>query len=269
MIAPIPKDIPDLPAIPGFPGIPPSPLSVVPAAAVMNPVRRPVAAAFRLLVALAATTGVAIDLILGSPLRVLSYFTIQSNVLVALVFAASAWRAWTARRPLPPALTGGTLLYISITGLVYHLILANQSSGFSMTGDATPLTGWHAVANHLLHTATPLAAVADWLFLIRPTPLAFRHAATWLLYPLAYLAFSLARGAIMAPGTPARYLYPFLDVEQHGYAGVLANAVILGLAFYALALLVVTLDHLRPDPVRHRVRRPENRISSPATSGLK
>ncbi|GAA3151062.1 hypothetical protein ACFQ0X_20930 [Streptomyces rectiviolaceus] len=33
----------------------------------------------------------------------------------------------------------------------------------------------------------------------------------------------------MPPGSPARYPYPFLDVEVHGYAGVLANAVLFGL----------------------------------------
>src|SRR5882757_8017378 len=243
MIAPIPKDIPDLPAISGIPA--PAP-SIVPARAVVAPIRRPVVATFRILVALAAATGVAIDLMLGSPLRVLSYFTIQSSLLVAMVFVASAGRAWTARRPLSGAVTGGTLLYISITGLVYHLILANQSSAFSMTGDAAPPTGWQAVANHLLHTVTPIVAAADWLLLTRPAPLALRHAATWLLYPIAYLAFSLARGVMMSPGTPARYLYPFIDVDQHGYPGVLANALLLGLAFYALAILLVALDHIRP-----------------------
>ncbi|AVH57394.1 MULTISPECIES: Pr6Pr family membrane protein [Streptomyces] len=266
MIAPIPRDIPDLPAIPGIP--PPVPF-IVPAGAVVAPARRPAAAAFRLLVALAAVAGVTIDLILGSPLRVLSYFSIQSNVVVAIAFAASAWHAWTARRPLPGAVTGGTLVYIVITGLVYHLILANQSGGFSMTGEADSPSGWQAVANQLLHTATPIAVLIDWLLLTSPTPLTVRNAATWVLYPVVYLGFSLARGAAMSPGTPDRYLYPFVDAERHGYGWVLGNAAILGVAFCALALLTVTLDHLRPDPVRRRVRRPENRISSPATGGLK
>ncbi|WP_405880650.1 MULTISPECIES: Pr6Pr family membrane protein [unclassified Streptomyces] len=266
MIAPIPKDIPDLPAIPG---IAPPVLSVVPAAAVVDPVHRPLTAAFRALVALAAVAGVAIDLLLGSPLHVLSYFTIQSNLLVAVVFAASARRAWTARRPLSAALMGGTLLYISITGLVYHLILANQPNGFSMTGDIATFTGWQAVSNQILHTATPIAAVIDWVLLTRPAPFAVRYATTWLLYPLAYLALSLARGAMLPPGTPERYLYSFVDVDRHGYVGILGNTAILGVAFYALSLLVVALDHLRPDPLRRRGRRPENRISSPATSGLK
>jgi len=249
MIAPMPKDIPDLPAVPAAP--PPAP-SVVPATAVVAPVRRPVAATLRLLVAVVAATGVTIDLILGSPLHVLSYFTIQANALVAVVFAASASRAWTARRPLPGVVTGGTLLYISITGLVYHLVLAKQSGGFSMTGQNDTLPGWHAVANNLLHTVTPVAVLADWLLLTRPTPLAVRNAATWLVYPLAYLAFCLVRGAAKPPGSPDRYHYSFVNVDRHGYSGILGNTAILGLAFYALALLVVALDHFRPDPVRRR-----------------
>jgi hypothetical protein len=51
MLASIPQDIPDLPAIPSPPALKPSP---VPPTAVVTPVRRPAAAAFRLLVALAA-----------------------------------------------------------------------------------------------------------------------------------------------------------------------------------------------------------------------
>lgn len=270
MITPMPRDIPDLPAIPG---ILPSAHSFVPATAVVAPARRPATAVYRVLVALAAAAGVAIDMKLGDPARVLSYFTIQTNLLVAVVFAASARRAWSARRPLPGVLTGGTLIYISITGLVYHLILANESTPFSMTGGNDSLSGWHSAANILLHTVIPIAVVLDWLLLTRPTPLSFRDAAAWLLYPLAYLAFCLARGAMLSPGTPARYLYPFVDVDRHGYRGVLGNTAILGVAFYALALLIVVLDHVRPDPVRRRFRRrrrrPENRISSPATSGLK
>ncbi|MFD8219471.1 Pr6Pr family membrane protein [Streptomyces sp. NPDC059697] len=266
MIAPIPRDIPDLPAIPGIPS--PTPF-IVPATAVVAPVRRPLVATFRLLVALVAAAGVAIEMRLGSPLHVLSYFTIQANLLVAVVFAASARRAWTARRPLPAVLTGGTLLYISITGLVYHLVLADPSSGFSMTGGIAPPTGWQAVANQILHTATPIAAVIDWLLLTRPAPFTIRHATTWLVYPLAYLGLSLIRGAMLPPGTPARYLYPFVNVDRHGYVGILGNTAILGVAFYTLALLVIALDHVRPDPYRYRGRRPENRISSPATSGLK
>ncbi|WP_107417850.1 Pr6Pr family membrane protein [Streptomyces sp. CB03238] len=233
----------------------------VPASAVVPRVRRPYAAAFRALIALAAVTGIVIDLVLGSPGRVLSYFTIQSNLLLAAVLALSAHRAWSARPPLPPRVTAGALLLISITGLVYHLILADDTAAFSMTGASA---GPHEVANQLLHTVTPLATLLDWLLLTRPGGLRLRDAALWLLYPLAYLLFALARGALLSPGTPARYPYPFLDVPTHGYAGVLKDALVLGLLFYALALALVGLDRIRP-----HLRGRENRISSPGAGGLK
>ncbi|MFG3656785.1 Pr6Pr family membrane protein [Streptomyces sp. NPDC047706] len=251
MTAPIPRDIPDLPAIPGMPALLPSP---VPATAVVPPVRRPLTAAFRLLTALTAAAGVTIFLALGSPLRVLSYFTIQSSILLALVLTASARRAWTARRPPRSSLTGAALLYVVVAALVHHLLLANASSPYpmtsTMTGDAAPAL-LQTIADHALHTAVPIAAVLDWLLLTPSGRLHLRQASGWLLYPMAYLAFSLIRGEYLLPGTPGHYLYPFLDVDQHGYKSVLGNALLLGLSIYALAVLLVALDHARPNPVRH------------------
>ncbi|MER6209080.1 MULTISPECIES: Pr6Pr family membrane protein [unclassified Streptomyces] len=250
MTAPIPRDIPDLPAVPGMPALLASP---VPATAVVAPYSRPLTAAYRLLVALVAAAAVTVDLLLGSPIRVLTYFTIQSNILLALVMLATARRAWTARRPVSPLITGAALLYITITSLVYHLILVpHASSPFAMTGGT--VTGWQAVTNQVLHTVTPIAAVIDWLFLTAPGRLRLRMAATWLLYPLTYLAVSLGRGELILPGTPGRYLYSFLDVERHGYKSVLGNALLLGLAFYALSVLLVALDHARPNLTRHRTK---------------
>ncbi|MFI7140597.1 Pr6Pr family membrane protein [Streptomyces massasporeus] len=249
MTAPIPRDIPELPAIPPPSALKPAP---VPATAVVSPVRRPAAAAFRLLIALAAVAGVTVELLLGDPSRVLSSFAIQSNMLLALVMALSARRAWTASRPLPGALLGATLLYVVIATLVHHLLLANTTSPFSLTGEATTPTGRQALSDAVLNTVTPIAAALDWLLLTSPGRMRLRQASTWLLYPMAYLAFCLIRGELLLPGTPDRYLYPFLDVGQDGFKRVLGNALLLGLSFYALAVLLVGLDHARPNPVRQR-----------------
>ncbi|MEV7065380.1 Pr6Pr family membrane protein [Streptomyces collinus] len=249
MPAPIPRDIPGLPAIPSPSALKPSP---VPATAVVTPVRRPAAAAFRLLVALAAAGGVTLELLLGDPSRALSHFTIQSNMLLALVMALSARRAWAAGRPLPGAVLGATLLYVVTAALVHHLLLANEASPSSLTGEASAPTGLPALSHAVLHTVTPIAAVLNWLLLTSPGRMHLRQAGTWLLYPLAYLAFCLARGELILPGTPDRYLYPLLDVAQDGFKRVLGNTLLLGLAFYALAVLLVALDHARPNPIRHR-----------------
>ncbi|MFI6034278.1 Pr6Pr family membrane protein [Streptomyces sp. NPDC051315] len=251
MTAPIPRDLPDLPAIPRTHRLLPS---FVPASAVVPPVRRPLAGVLRLLIAATAAAGVTLALLLGSPLRILSHFAVQSSILLALVTALSARRVWTGRRPVPTAWTGAALLYVVITGLVHQLLLADAARPFSVTGTAGAPTGWHAVAGHLLHTVTPVAAVLDWLLLTPPGRLRLRQAAPWLLYPLAYLAFSLLRAEVITPDTPGRYLYPFLDAAAHGYKDTLANALLLGLSFYALAIVLVALDHARPSPIRHRAK---------------
>ncbi|MFF7753823.1 Pr6Pr family membrane protein [Streptomyces sp. NPDC007971] len=252
MTAPIPRDIPDLPAIPGPPLVLPSP---VPATAVVAPVRRPAAALFRLLIALTAVAGVTLEILLGTPARTLSYFSIQTSILLAVVMFLSASRAWRARRPLPSAVTGAALLYVVVNALVYHLLLAHATPPFLMTDATAPPARWHAqwAALQILHTVVPAAAVADWLLLTPAARMHLRQATAWLLYPLAYLAFYLARAAFLPAPSPGRYLYPFLDVGAHGYRSTLANALLLGLAMYGLAILLIALDHTRPTPVRRRV----------------
>jgi hypothetical protein len=235
--------------------MPSLPHAPVPAAAVVPVTRRPLAAAVRLLTALMAAGAVAVEVLSGpSVLRVLSHFAVQSALLLAAVQVLSARRARTARRPLPSGVTGAVLLYVTITALVHHLLLTRTTPPFAITPTpATPPLLHHA-ANVTLYTLVPAAALLEWLLLTTPGRLHLRQAAPWLLYPLAYLAFTLTRGELIPPGNPGRYLYPFLDVARHGYRHVLGNALLLGLSFYALALLLVALDHARPNPVRRRLK---------------
>lgn len=228
-----------------------------------------VQAAFRALIAAAAAVGLAIELTHGSVPVVLSFFTVWTNIAVAVAFSLSAARAWQRRPDLDPLYRGGVLLFILITGLVFHLVLANASSPFNVLEDLNRLTGAKAVANQLLHTVTPIGAALDFLLLTAPGTLRPRHAFHWLAYPLAYVTFALVRGALLSPGTKSRYTYPFIDVAQYGYARVAVNAVVLGIAFYALGLLLVAADRFRPaSPLARRPLR-ENRISSPAAGPLK
>ncbi|MFI8911082.1 Pr6Pr family membrane protein [Streptomyces sp. NPDC053513] len=226
--------------------------------------RRPWAAAFRGLVALSAATGLVIECVYGDVLVVLSFFTVWSNVLAAAVLGLGAVRAWTRRPPLPALWTGGTLLCVSVVGLVFHLVLDNEASEFNAAAEIARLGGGRAVANQLLHTVTPIGAALDFLLLTAPGALRWRHAAQWPAAPALYFAFALVRGALFSPGAPTRYTYPFLDVTAHGYGGVLANAVALGAAFYALGLAIIGLDRIRPAP-----RPSEYRISSERARGLK
>jgi hypothetical protein len=190
-----------------------------------------ITAASRAAAAVVAFTGVALLFVLDhGGAGEFVYFTTQSNTLVGLCFLAGAIGPWLSRPGPPEVVRGAVTLYILVTFLVYHLILANPASGFS---DGGAQLG--TVQNVLLHTVTPLLALLDWV-LIRTRRLRLRWAAAWLAYPLAYLAFALVRGAIVH-----RYPYPFLDVRSIGYGGVAIVSLGLVVVFWLLALIVVAL----------------------------
>src|SRR3954451_2471059 len=57
------------------------------------------------------------------------FFTTQSNLLVGLCFVWGASARWLPTGP-PAVVRGAVTLYILVTFLVFHLVLANPASGF-------------------------------------------------------------------------------------------------------------------------------------------
>lgn len=187
--------------------------------------------------ALAVLAGLVIETILvagdrgpGSALarvaNLFTYFTIQSNLLVgiaAMLVATGRARDATWFR----ALFIAALLSISITALVWHGVLA---------GPPGALSGAAAVGNALVHTISPAFFVVGWLAL-GPRVFTARAVLLSLLYPLAWLALTLIRGALAD-----YYPYPFMDVTDIGYARTVANlSIIVGLAL-VLALAFTGIE---------------------------
>lgn len=206
---------------------------------------RPFAALFRIAVLVAAVTGVYLTSKDGVA-ESLVYFTVQSNVLVAVVFA---WASWATVRDTaqPPAwLKGGTTLYIAITCLVYNLVLADAP--FQMG------TGGSDFSDQLVHLITPIAAIADWLLFDEHRRFRWATATAWLLYPTGYLGFLLVRGVLLGSGYP----YPFVDVDVIGYDGLALNVLTYGGSIWMLSLALVAVDRALPGraapaPERERV----------------
>ena len=178
----------------------------------------------------------------------LPYFTIQSNVAYGIFAGWAAFRG----RATPPALKGAVTLYVAITGLVYHLVLTNQASGFAMAPVHRELP--EAIGNQLLHTVVPLLAVLDWLLFDERGRFRWRYALYWLAFPLGYLAFALLRGLVVD-----KYPYPFIDVNGLGYGGVSVSSAGFAVAFWVLGLLFVAIDRWGGRLRRSR-RIPEQRL---------
>jgi len=161
------------------------------------------------------------------PANFFSYFTVESNILAALVLLMSAFAVLKkSRNSELMLLRGAATLYIVTTGIVFGALL----SGY----DSTQLTfvPWD---NIVLHYIIPIAVLADWLMDPPTYSLRFRDVLAWLLYPVVYLAYSLVRGPIAE-----WYPYPFLDpTQQHGYAGVAMTAFIIALTVLILMWLLI------------------------------
>ncbi|WBB69927.1 Pr6Pr family membrane protein [Micromonospora sp. WMMD812] len=200
--------------------------------------RRRAAAALRVAIVVGVVAGILLTALGPATVTgLLPYFTIQSNVAVGLVAGYAAARAWRDRPDPPPALTGAVTLYITITGVVYHLVLANPASPFAIPQPDRALG--EALGNQFLHTVVPMLAIANWALVDRRGRLRPRYAAWWLAFPLGYLAFALLRGLVVHG-----YPYPFLDAGELGYGGVALSAAFFAVTFWLLGLLFVGADRL-------------------------
>jgi hypothetical protein len=156
-----------------------------------------------------------------------SFFTIQSNILAAAMLALAALVRRDERTPGFDAARTAATFYIAITGIVFAALLS---------GLQEQLDTHDPFANSVLHYVIPAAAALDWLVDPPRHRLGTAVALGWLAYPLAWFAYTLARGAAVG-----WYPYPFVDVTQHGYGRVLVNGIVFLAAFAVGALALARL----------------------------
>jgi hypothetical protein len=178
-----------------------------------------------------ATTG---QSVLSSLVNTFSYFTILTNLLVAIVSTAAALRgpndpkdssddAFLTR----PSTLSATAAYILIVGITYSLLLRSLWDP----------TGLQAIADSALHDVTPIAYLLCWLFFIPKGTLHWSQPFHWLLYPVLYVVYCLLRG--MATGI---YPYHFVDATMLGYPKALINTAAVLFSFWLIGVLLVALD---------------------------
>ncbi len=162
---------------------------------------------------------------------VFAYFTILTNLIVAAVFTGAA----ASRARMPPAwIVAGTTLSILLVGIVYAFLLHGK----------TELTGGSAIANVLLHMATPVLVTAFWIAFTPKGQLRWSHPLVWAIYPLTYLIYSLIRGVLSG-----KYPYPFLDPGLVGWQQTMISSLAIAVAFLICSYALVTLDRsLAPRP---------------------
>lgn len=162
----------------------------------------------------------------------LSFFTIQSNLIAAVVLAIEAAGGCNLSNFRRDALRGAIVLYLSVTAVVYAVLLARLPIVKEIV---------HPLADPILHYFIPLWVLVDWIVVPPSSQPPFRRALRWMIYPLGYLAFSLARGT-----STGWYPYPFLNPNSPGgWTAVAIVSAILILFGVALIWVIVWIAQWR------------------------
>jgi len=160
--------------------------------------------------------------------RYFSYFTIQTNILVAVCFTTlllkpqSKWGRFFSRQQTLSAIT----VYIVIVGLIYNTILR-----FLWEPE-----GLQKIVDELLHSVIPLLVLFYWFVFTAKDRLQWKNVLPWLIYPFAYIVYILIRGSVSG-----FYPYPFINTQRLGLDKVLVNSVGIAFVFICMSLLLVMI----------------------------
>jgi len=154
--------------------------------------------------------------------RFFGYFTLLTNIFVALIWVRGALRPDTRAARLEAA----GAVSIVMVGVIYHVLLASRWNP----------QGLQLIADIILHTVTPILFALYWVF--RPHgALKWVDAALFVIWPLAYCAYALVRGAF-----DGWYAYFFLDPTHLEPVQLITSVAGLSAVFLVCALVLVGAD---------------------------
>lgn len=164
-------------------------------------------------------------------IRFFSYFTILTNILVALSFTIILLRPKSRLGEFfsQPRVSTAVTAYITFVWIAYNVLLRHLWNP----------TGLQLIVDELLHSFIPLLTILYWLIFVPKSELQWKSILPWMIYPLIYLLYVLTRGALSG-----FYPYPFIYVDDLGYSKVFLNDAGLILAFLLLSLLFVATGKL-------------------------
>jgi len=161
-----------------------------------------------------------------------SFFTIESNVVAAILYLCIGIYMLASDKPrFIGKLRGALTLYMTITGIVYILLLTGVSVQITVP--------W---VNIVLHYLLPAIILLDWLVFPPKEYISPKYIPAWLIYPIVYLFYSLVRG-----GFTSWYPYPFINPILNGWPTVIVTSIFIGIGAAVLSL-ILTLRTLPNKP---------------------
>ena len=194
----------------------------------------------RVLLFLAAFTGVYLEITKHGGFGMLLYYTVLSNLLVTIftgyllrVMSRSGenWQSPTLFR-----LKGGVTMSIMITCVIYHFMLAPIATDF------------YRVENFLCHYIVPLWFLADTLFFDKQGQYKIWDPVLWTILPLVYMIFALFNGLVLKLPVPnskvSPFPYFFLDVAK-GWDVVIKWCLIIFVAYMVAGFIFYLIKQIK------------------------
>ncbi|QQG50459.1 MAG: Pr6Pr family membrane protein [Candidatus Saccharibacteria bacterium] len=157
-----------------------------------------------------------------NPSNFFSFFTIQSNIIAALLLLYLALT--NAASYKIQVIRGATALYMLMTGVIFALLLSG------LTDVRLTAVPWD---NTVLHYIMPIVVVLDWVLNPPKNKLPAKVVWAWVVFPFAYVAYTLVRGSIVS-----WYPYPFLNPQASSYAEVGAVSVVIAVLVVAAGFVL-------------------------------
>ena len=164
--------------------------------------------------------------------RFFGYFTIDTNILCALFLTFIALQSNSRLGRFFRKATTATALtvYITIVGITYNILLRNTWNP----------QGMQKIVDELLHSVIPVYFILFWFIFVLSQDLKWKNAFPWLIYPILYIVYAIILG-----GITKFYPYPFVDVNELGYAKALTNSLIVLVLIFLLSLALIGIGTTR------------------------
>ncbi len=144
------------------------------------------------------------------PAEYFSYFTIQTSLIAAVTLAVAGWFAWQGRVETHTLnlVRLSSVAFTVVVTLVYNMLLRGLPNA--------PEDGnydWPVMPNEILHVWAAIILLIDWMLSARRVNLRLRSIFWVLLFPLAWLGYSIVRGLIVN-------WWPYWFINPNEKAGV-------------------------------------------------
>jgi len=194
-----------------------------------------------------------------SGINYFAYFTFLANfalfswfVLMGLAILFGIGKL--KRFLIKPVIFCGVMLYIILVGIIFYGILRWQLVPF-------PWYLWYArLSDFFMHAIAPTSAILLFVYIKKTrvqngnqTALTFKHALLWLVFPLVYFVFSMARGLVID-----WFPYPFFDpnwdfiynIPLPAWLALTSIALVFCLIFYLAGILTIKIwnHNLKSNP---------------------